>query len=114
MKRFLFFIAALALVAAPLTGQSPNTATIVVSVIDQNGAPVGQATITALNRATGAVRESLTANDGNATLPALPLTGTYTVLVTREGFVTEQRRDITLRSGGDCDARRSAARWRAQ
>ena len=46
-----------------------------------------------------AVRDSVSGNDGNATVPALPLTGTYTVTVSKEGFSNEERKEISLRSG---------------
>src|SRR5207253_2760158 len=51
------------------------------------------------NSATGAVREAVSGNDGTATIPALSLTGTYTVGVSKQGFGNEERKDITLRSG---------------
>jgi hypothetical protein len=38
-------------------------------------------------------------DDGTATFPALSLTGTYTVTVSREGFGSEERTGLTLRSG---------------
>ncbi|HEX7677417.1 MAG TPA: carboxypeptidase-like regulatory domain-containing protein, partial [Thermoanaerobaculia bacterium] len=86
-------------VAAPATAQSPNTATMIVVVADQTGAAVKGAKVSVVNTATGAVRDSLSGNDGSATVPALPLTGTYTVSVSKEGFSNEERKDITLRSG---------------
>ena len=52
-----------------------------------------------MNTATGAVRDAVSGSDGSATIPALPLTGTYTVSVSKEGFGNEERNDITLRSG---------------
>ena len=79
--------------------QSPNTASMVVVVEDQNGAVVKDARVSVVNDATGATREVITGSDGSVTVPALSLTGTYTVSVSRDGFSTEQRRDITLRSG---------------
>ena len=39
------------------------------------------------------------AADGSASFPALPLTGTYSVTVSKQGFGDESRNDITLRSG---------------
>src|SRR5262249_14503656 len=38
-------------------------------------------------------------SEGSATVPALSLTGTYTVSVSKAGFGTEERKDITLRAG---------------
>jgi hypothetical protein len=98
LKRLLS-LAALVALTLQLAAQSPNTATIVVSVVDQGGAAVNGATISVLNSATGAVREAVTSADGTATIPALSLTGTYAVVVTKEGFGNEERRGIMLRSG---------------
>src|SRR6266446_10116646 len=78
---------------------TPNTATIVVDVVDQAGAAVRDAKISVVNAATGAAREVRSGRDGIATIPALSLTGTYSIFVSKEGFGNEERRDITLRSG---------------
>ncbi|MDX6444560.1 MAG: hypothetical protein QOH71_1634 [Blastocatellia bacterium] len=95
----LLVIALVAFMAAPVFAQSPNTATIAVVVVDQAGAVVKDAKVSVVNTATGAVREAVSGTDGSATFSALSLTGTYTVTVSREGFGSEERKDITLRSG---------------
>jgi hypothetical protein len=79
--------------------QSPNTASMIVVVEDQNGAVVRDAKVSVVNNATGDAREAVSGGDGGATLPALPLTGTYTVSVSKEGFGTEELKGVTLRSG---------------
>ena len=79
--------------------QSPNTATMIVIVTDQSGAVVTDARVTILNSATGDSREAVSGSDGRATFAALSLTGTYKITVAREGFGTEERQDLTLRSG---------------
>ena len=79
--------------------QSPNTASLIVIVEDQTGAVIRDAGVTVTNAATGAVREVTSGADGAVTIPALSLTGTYTVSVFKEGFGNEERKDITLRSG---------------
>ncbi|HMF55657.1 MAG TPA: TonB-dependent receptor, partial [Pyrinomonadaceae bacterium] len=88
-------------VVAPvrLAAQSPNTATMIVVVVDQAGAVVQDAKISMVNTATGAVREAVSGSDGSATIPALSLTGTYTVSVSKQGFGNEERTNIALRSG---------------
>jgi Carboxypeptidase regulatory-like domain len=83
----------------PVAAQSPNTASIIVDVADQNGAVVKDAKVTVVNTATGATREALSGSDGSATFPALSLTGTYMVSISKEGFGNEERKDITLLSG---------------
>src|SRR5258708_27826170 len=65
--------------AAPLIAQSPNTASMIVVVVDQNGAVVKDAKISVVNNATGALRETVSGSDGSANISALSLTGTYTV-----------------------------------
>jgi hypothetical protein len=79
--------------------QSPNTSSLIIVVADQTGAVVKDAKILVVNTATGAFREALSGSDGSATIAALPLTGTYNVTVTKEGFGPEERTDISLRSG---------------
>jgi hypothetical protein len=90
---------AFSFIALTLFAQSPNTATLVVMVTDPAGAIVNNAKITVVNSATGAVRDLTTGIDGSATIPALSLTGTYDVIVSKEGFGSEERKNIALRSG---------------
>jgi hypothetical protein len=85
--------------AAIASAQTPNTGSIVVVAEDQNGAVVRDARVSVTNSATAATRDAVTGSDGSATIPALSLTGTYTVTVSKDGFGTEERKDITLRSG---------------
>jgi hypothetical protein len=95
----LLLLALFVLIAAPLAAQSPNTGTLIVNVVDQSGAVVRDAKVSVVNAETGSVRDSLSGSDGSATLPALSLTGTYAVSVSKEGFGSEERKSITLRSG---------------
>ncbi len=92
-------VAVMALVTASVVAQSPNTATMIVVVVDQNDAVVKDANVSVLNNATGATREVVSGEDGRATISALPLTGTYLVTVSRSGFGNEEIKAITLRSG---------------
>ena len=94
-RPILLLIALVTYVAA----QSPNTASMIVVVVDQTGAGVKDAKVSVVNTATGAVRESVSGSDGSATIPALSLTGTYTVGVSKAGFGNEELKDIALRSG---------------
>jgi hypothetical protein len=68
-------------------------------VQDQDGAVVKDAKVSVVNNATSADREGVSGSDGSVTVPALSLTGTYTVTVSKEGFGSEERKDIALRSG---------------
>ncbi|HSS20159.1 MAG TPA: TonB-dependent receptor [Pyrinomonadaceae bacterium] len=88
-----------ALIAVPALAQSPNTSSMIVNVVDQNGAVVPDATVSVLNNATGDKRDVTSGTDGNATISGLSLTGTYTVTVSKPGFGNELLNDVTLRSG---------------
>ncbi len=103
MKRSLVQIGVLAWLLASAAiislAQSPNTASVVVVVEDQNGAVVRDAKVSIVNDATGAMREVVSGSEGSATIPALSLTGTYTVRVSKDGFAPEERKGIELRSG---------------
>ncbi len=94
-----FLFAALAVATLPVSAQSPNTSTIVVLVTDPSGAVVSDAKVLVTNNQTGSVRDVLSASDGSATFPALSLTGTYTIAVSKQGFGTEERKDVALRAG---------------
>ncbi len=100
LLRFLLLpIALFTLVAAPLGAQSTSTGSVVVVVVDQAGAVVKDAKVSVVNAATGAARESVSGGDGSATIAALPLTGTYTVTVSKSGFGDEAVKDLALVSG---------------
>ncbi len=87
------------LFVVPLAAQSPNTASLTVVVVDQSDAIVKDARVSVVNTATGAAREAVSGSGGSATIPELPLTGSYTVRVSKSGFGDEQVKDIALRSG---------------
>jgi carboxypeptidase family protein/TonB-dependent receptor-like protein len=98
LRRFVFAWALMA-AATPALAQSPNTAAIVVLVVDQTGGVVDGATVAVINNATRATREATSGADGAATATALSLTGTYTVRVTKTGFTADDVTDLTLRAG---------------
>jgi hypothetical protein len=111
VKKILLFLSTISILTAPAfalprrspagaeAGQSPNNAGIVVIVTDQAGLVVKDATVSVTNNQTGAVRESMSSSEGSATFPALSLTGTYMVSVSKQGFGDETRTGISLRSG---------------
>lgn len=99
LRLLTFLMAFAAIFTAPLFAQSPNTSSMIVVVTDQNGAVVPGAKVSVVNNDTGAVREAVSGGDGSATIPALSLTGTYTVNVSKDGFSTEEQKNIVLRSG---------------
>jgi len=85
--------------AAPAFAQSPNTATMIVTVVDESGGVVKDATVSVVNTATGAVRDAVSGAEGSATIAALPLTGDYTISVAKAGFTAEDVTGLTLRAG---------------
>lgn len=103
MKTFVSSVTLLALIvlllAVPVAAQSPNNAAMIVVVVDPTNAVVPGASVSVINSATGAVRNAPSGRDGTATFPALSLTGTYMVRVSKEGFANEERTNIALRSG---------------
>jgi hypothetical protein len=90
------FITTTAIIGA---AQTPNTASMIVVVLDQAGAVVPGAKVLVVNAATGDSRDAVSGTEGSVTFPALSLTGTYTVSVSKDGFGNEERKDLTLRSG---------------
>ncbi len=99
LKKTVLLVACFAILAAPALAQSPNTSTVVVLVSDQSGAVVKDARVLVTNNQTGAVREATSGADGSATFPALSLTGSYTVAVSKQGFATEEHKALSLRAG---------------
>jgi hypothetical protein len=97
MLRHLFVILLTAL-ALPAFAQTPNTASIVVAVVDQSGAVVNDARVRVINRETGATRDASSNANGLATIGALPLTGTYAINVSKAGFTADDVTDLTLRA----------------
>ncbi|MEO7157867.1 MAG: carboxypeptidase regulatory-like domain-containing protein, partial [Vicinamibacterales bacterium] len=78
---------------------TPNTSALVVAVVDQTGAVVADARVTVINRDTGATRDASSSASGIATVSALPLTGTYTINVTKAGFTADEVSNLSLRAG---------------
>jgi hypothetical protein len=92
-------IALFGLMPTPVAAQSPNTASMIVVVVDQNSAVVKDAKVSVVNSATGAVREAVSGDDGTATIAALSVNGAYKVTVAMTGFTTEDVNGLTLRAG---------------
>ncbi len=89
----------LTLFAIAAWAQSPNTASMIVTVIDQDGAFVRGANVLIVNTATGASREAVSGEEGTVTIAALSLTGEYKVTVTMSGFAAREVTGLTLRAG---------------
>ncbi len=100
VARAVAFLAFLTLLPVqPAFAQSPNTAALVVEVVDQSGAVVSGAQVSVVNADTGTTREAVSGDDGSVTLPALSIAGTYKISVSKTGFTAENTGDMTLRAG---------------
>ena len=73
------------------------TATLQGQAFDQSGGVIPNAKVTAVNKATGVTRTTLTSSSGEYDLPAMPI-GDYTVTVEAAGFKTLAQ-DVTLQVG---------------
>src|SRR5262252_6209938 len=82
-----------------LLGQTPSTSTVIVVISDQTGAAVPDATVKVANEQTSDMREVVSGQAGTASFPALSLTGTYAITVSKQGFGTEERKGVALRAG---------------
>ena len=95
--------------AVPAIAQSPNTATLVVVVVDQTGAVVNDAKVSVVNSATGATREAVSGADGSATIAALLADG-HLHGQRREAGLHGRRRHRTSRCAR-VKRRRSRSSW---
>lgn len=84
--------------AGQLTAQV-TTSEIIGTVVDEQGAVVPNAVVTAIHEPSGTKYTSVTNSEGRYTLPALRVGGPYTVTVERQGFSKQERKDIMLGLG---------------
>ena len=85
-SRLLAFLLGLMLTAVLVWGQA-ETGQITGTVLDQTGAAMPQADVTAKNLANGATRSTVTNSSGTYVIPNLP-PGTYEISITASGFST--------------------------
>lgn len=91
LTRVFFSFLALAAVAF-----SQSTATILGRVTDSSGSIIVGATVTAHNNSTGIQRSTVTTTSGDFELTNLPITGQYTLTVSKQGFQSNQISGIVL------------------
>jgi hypothetical protein len=82
--RFILAVLTLCLLTVPAFAQS-NTGTLVGTVVDQQGAVVGGATVTVTDNGTGKQRTAESTSEGTFNVPQLEV-AVYTVRVTAPGF----------------------------
>ncbi len=93
-------ICSVALCEFPLPAQV--SAVLSGTVRDQSGALVSDATITAKNEDTGAIRKSITDDSGRYQVPALPI-GRYKIRAEKAGFSAEIRSGVNLAVGQEAN-----------
>ena len=95
-KRVWIFVVSLVFAGAPAIWGQAETGQITGTVLDQTGASIPNATVTATNVGTNAVRETTSNAAGAYTLANL-LPGTYDVMIAASGFNTfKQRVEVTV------------------
>ncbi len=87
-------LACLFLASSAVWAQS--TASIVGRVSDSSGAVVSGAKVTVRNSASGFERSTVTTDTGDYELPLLPITGAYSLSVSKQGFQTQELTGIVL------------------
>jgi hypothetical protein len=73
-----------------------STASILGRATDSTGAIVAAANVTVRNDATGIERTGVSTSTGDFEIPLLPVTGTYTLTVSKSGFETQRVSGIVL------------------
>jgi hypothetical protein len=82
----------------PAYGQAPQTATLTVTVLDENDAAARGVSVTVTNKVTGLTRNGTTDENGVARFTSLPV-GTYTVTVEAAGFQRVEQTDVVVEAG---------------
>jgi hypothetical protein len=103
MSRFSLCVSAGFGLACLLSAQTPDTATIHGSVVDQSHAPVAGVSIVAINQQTKMDRRTRSDASGRFSLAGLPIAGRYDVTASKEGFAEAHVKDLTLTGGGSAD-----------
>jgi hypothetical protein len=93
------FLVLLACIALPLAAQTPDTATLHGSVVDQTRAGIAGAEVTVTNALTGLHRTAMTNATGSFYMGGLPVAGSYTAAAAKEGFASTHLDGISLVGG---------------
>ena len=104
MKQIFLLRSAIALLTLALgvaisLAQTSDLAAIRGNVTDSNGAVVPGSSVKLVNESTGIVKETATDDEGRFSFSNLPLTGAYTISVSKTGFQLSSRTGIQLRAG---------------
>ena len=100
MKNFFFITLMFCLILpAAVFAQSATTGVITGIVVDNEGAPLPGATITALHIPTGTLFTAVTRSNGRFFIASVRVGGPYTVTALLESFTTEEKKDVTVNLG---------------
>src|SRR6266496_1421087 len=92
----IMIVAVLAVMTLPVNAQQ-TSAKLVGTVFDASGAVIPGAKVILKNEASGDQRSLISNGDGYFTFAAVP-PGTYTVVVSKDGFTTWQAKGVVLNS----------------
>src|SRR5262252_10286899 len=95
MRRYLFAAAMLVLLACASAFAQQTTGSVTGRVVDQQGAAVPGATVTAKNPSTGFTRTETSDAEGLYRLNALPV-GIYEVTAELQGFQSVDKKDVIV------------------
>jgi hypothetical protein len=98
MKRVIFFVLSIFIVAAVMPGQIANEGAVLGVVLDPTGAAVAGAEVTVNNLDTGFTKTVSTGPEGSFEVLALPI-GPYSVTVSLQGFKTWKVERLVLNIG---------------
>src|SRR5215467_4819472 len=97
--RILGSFALISLMASSGWAQTPDVAAVRGRVVDQTGAAIPDTNVVIINQLTGLRRETRTDGSGYYSIAALPLTGAYSLVITRTGFTAQELGGFDLRAG---------------
>ncbi|MGA3015856.1 MAG: TonB-dependent receptor [Bryobacteraceae bacterium] len=86
-----------------LSAQTPDTATIHGRVVDQSHAAVAGVEVTVTNSQTGLKRTAQTEPSGDFSITGLPVSGSYTISTSKQGFATASLDKVEVSGGGSAD-----------
>src|ERR1017187_8526268 len=86
-----------------LSAQTPDTATIHGRVVDQSHAAVSGVEVTVTNSQTGWKRTAQTESSGDFSITGLPVSGSYTISASKQGFATAALENVERCAGDSAD-----------
>ncbi|HUB19018.1 MAG TPA: carboxypeptidase-like regulatory domain-containing protein [Acidobacteriaceae bacterium] len=97
-RRGLAMAALLGVAVTWALGQATNTGTVVGTIVDQSGAVIPGAAVTASNSTTGTAIKTATNSDGGFIIQNVP-PGTYTLTASKQGFSVARANNVLVSVG---------------